>query len=152
MFYVTMTDKFMSGWGYAAGKTNKMIVACDTIAQAEQIERVAQRRVAPQGVAEDERRLRGRHRVERVEDALLEALRVERRRRVREAVARQVGHHDGGVRHQRGHHLGPGVGRSPRPVQQQHRRAVASHLHVPVERADAQRAAPRAVRPVASQA
>jgi hypothetical protein len=44
MFYVTMTDKFMSGWGYAAGKTNKMIVACDTIAQAEQIERVAQRR------------------------------------------------------------------------------------------------------------
>jgi hypothetical protein len=44
MFYVTMTDKFMSGWGYAAGKTNKMIVACDTIAQAEQIERAAQRR------------------------------------------------------------------------------------------------------------
>jgi len=44
MFYVTMTDKFMSGWGYAAGKTNKMIVACDTIAQAEQIQRAAQRR------------------------------------------------------------------------------------------------------------
>jgi len=43
-FYVTMTDKFMSGWGYAAGKTNKMIVECDNIEQAEQVERAAQRR------------------------------------------------------------------------------------------------------------
>lgn len=44
MFYVTMTDKFMSGWGMAEGKTNKMIVQCDNIAQAEQVERAAQRR------------------------------------------------------------------------------------------------------------
>jgi len=43
-FYVTMTDKFMSGWGAANGKTNKMIVECDTIEQAEQIERAARRR------------------------------------------------------------------------------------------------------------
>ncbi len=39
MFYVTMTDKFMSGWGMAAGKTNKMIVECETWQQAEQVER-----------------------------------------------------------------------------------------------------------------
>ena len=44
IFYVTMTDKFMSGWGAANGKTNKMIVECDTIEQAEQIERAARRR------------------------------------------------------------------------------------------------------------
>jgi hypothetical protein len=44
MFYVTMTDKFMSGWGYAAGKTNKLIIVCQTLAQAEQIERAAHRR------------------------------------------------------------------------------------------------------------
>ena len=43
-FYVTMTDKFMSGWGAAVNKTNKMIVECDTIEQAEQIERAARRR------------------------------------------------------------------------------------------------------------
>jgi hypothetical protein len=44
IFYVTMTDKFMSGWGAAAGKTNKLIIACDTIAQAEQVERAGRRR------------------------------------------------------------------------------------------------------------
>jgi hypothetical protein len=44
IFYVTMTDKFMSGWGAANGKINKMIVECDTIEQAEQIERAARRR------------------------------------------------------------------------------------------------------------
>ena len=40
-YYVTMTDKFMSGWGMAKDKTNKMIVVCDTWQQAEQIERAA---------------------------------------------------------------------------------------------------------------
>lgn len=44
MFFVTMTDKFMSGWGMAAGKVNKMVVQCDTLAQAELIERNAKRR------------------------------------------------------------------------------------------------------------
>jgi len=44
MFYVTMTDKFMSGWGYAQGRINKLIVECNTIDEAEQIERTARRR------------------------------------------------------------------------------------------------------------
>ena len=33
-YYVTMTDKFMSGWGNARGKINKFIVICDTLDQA----------------------------------------------------------------------------------------------------------------------
>lgn len=32
-FYVTMTDKFMSGWGQAAGKTNKLVIGCDNYEQ-----------------------------------------------------------------------------------------------------------------------
>lgn len=43
-FYVTMTDKFMSGWGMAKGKTNKLIIECDTYEQAAIIERNARRR------------------------------------------------------------------------------------------------------------
>jgi len=44
LFYVNMTDKFMSGWGMAKGMTNKLIIECQTIEQAEQIERVARYR------------------------------------------------------------------------------------------------------------
>ena len=33
--YVTMTDKFMSGWGQAKGKINKLIFACDSMTQAQ---------------------------------------------------------------------------------------------------------------------
>ena len=44
MYFVTMTDKFMSGWGLAEGKINKMIVQCDTLAQADRIQRNAKRR------------------------------------------------------------------------------------------------------------
>ena len=44
MFYVTMTDKFLSGWGYAKGRTNKLIVECNTIDEAAQIERAARQR------------------------------------------------------------------------------------------------------------
>jgi len=44
MFYVTMTDKFMSGWGHAQNKTNKLIIECNTIDEAAQIERAARRR------------------------------------------------------------------------------------------------------------
>jgi len=44
MYYVTMTDKFMSGWGRAHGKINKMVVECDTYEEAAQIERAARRR------------------------------------------------------------------------------------------------------------
>lgn len=43
-FYVTMTDKFMSGWGMAEGKTNKLIIECDNYEQAEIIERNARNR------------------------------------------------------------------------------------------------------------
>ncbi len=34
MYYVTTTDKFMSGWGKARGKTNKLIFPCDTYQDA----------------------------------------------------------------------------------------------------------------------
>jgi len=33
-FYVSMTDKFLSGWGMAEGKTNKLIFICDTLEEA----------------------------------------------------------------------------------------------------------------------
>lgn len=42
--YVTMTDKFMSGWGMAERKTNKLIVVCDSWKDAETIERNAKKR------------------------------------------------------------------------------------------------------------
>ena len=42
--YVTMTDKFMSGWGMAERKTNKFIVVCDSWKDAETIERNAKKR------------------------------------------------------------------------------------------------------------
>jgi hypothetical protein len=42
--YVTMTDKFLSGWGNAANKTNKFIVECENWEQAQTIERNAHRR------------------------------------------------------------------------------------------------------------
>ena len=43
-YYVTMTDKFMSGWGMAANKTNKLIIECDSYKDAELIERNAKKR------------------------------------------------------------------------------------------------------------
>jgi hypothetical protein len=43
-WYVTMTDKFMSGWGMADGKTNKLIIQCDTYEEAKTIERNAKQR------------------------------------------------------------------------------------------------------------
>lgn len=42
--WVTMTDKFMSGWGRAQGKTNKFIVECDNWEQAWVISQNAKRR------------------------------------------------------------------------------------------------------------
>ena len=38
MYYVTMTDRFMSGWGPATGKTNKLVIECETYEQAEKLE------------------------------------------------------------------------------------------------------------------
>jgi hypothetical protein len=43
-YYVSMTDKFMSGWGMASNKTNKLIIACDTYEQASRIQRNANKR------------------------------------------------------------------------------------------------------------
>ena len=40
-WYVTMTDKFMSGWGGAKGKINKYVVICETGEQARRIEKNA---------------------------------------------------------------------------------------------------------------
>ena len=34
MFYVTMTDKFMSGWGLARDKINKLVISCNSYAEA----------------------------------------------------------------------------------------------------------------------
>jgi hypothetical protein len=34
MYYVTMTDKHMSGWGHAEGKINKLIFECETLKDA----------------------------------------------------------------------------------------------------------------------
>jgi hypothetical protein len=33
--FVTMTDKFMSGWGPATGLINKLVIECDTAEQAQ---------------------------------------------------------------------------------------------------------------------
>ena len=43
-YWVTMTDKFMSGWGMAAGLINKYIIECDNYKDAETIERNAHKR------------------------------------------------------------------------------------------------------------
>lgn len=42
--WVTMTDKFMSGWGMADGKINKLIFECDSLEQAEIVEENAAKR------------------------------------------------------------------------------------------------------------
>ena len=43
-YYVSMTDKFMSGWGEAKGLINKFVIECDTYEQALTIERNADKR------------------------------------------------------------------------------------------------------------
>ena len=43
MVYVTMTDKFMSGWGMAKGKINKLVIECENSVQAEKIADYARR-------------------------------------------------------------------------------------------------------------
>lgn len=44
MYYVTMTDNFMSGWGDARGKINKLVIECGTYSEAAQIARAARQR------------------------------------------------------------------------------------------------------------
>lgn len=43
-FYVTMNDTFMSGWGHAEGKTNKLIIECETLEQVETVMENAENR------------------------------------------------------------------------------------------------------------
>ena len=42
--YVSMTDKYLSGWGGSKNKINKYVVECDNREQADQIEMAAHRR------------------------------------------------------------------------------------------------------------
>jgi hypothetical protein len=44
MYFVTMTDTFMSNWGMAEGKINKLIFECETYEQAEIVFNNAQNR------------------------------------------------------------------------------------------------------------
>lgn len=44
MYWVNMHDKFMSGWGEAAHGRSILCIECDTLAQANAIERAAQDR------------------------------------------------------------------------------------------------------------
>lgn len=43
-YFVTMTDKFLSGWGGAQSRIAKYVVECDTLEQARHIERAANQR------------------------------------------------------------------------------------------------------------
>ena len=44
MYYVTMTDKFLSGWGKSEGKINKLVFECETYMEAEIVEKNANNR------------------------------------------------------------------------------------------------------------
>lgn len=44
MYYVTMTDKFMSGWGMARHRANKLIFLCDTFEEARTVAENAEAR------------------------------------------------------------------------------------------------------------
>ena len=44
MYYVSMTDEFMSGWGHANGKTNKLVLGCNNWKEALLVKRNAQDR------------------------------------------------------------------------------------------------------------
>lgn len=44
MYYVSMNDTFMSGWGRAEGLTNKLVFVCDTLEEALIVQRNANRR------------------------------------------------------------------------------------------------------------
>jgi hypothetical protein len=43
-YYVTMTDSFMSGWGEAEDKINKLVFECETMAEAYTVADNAERR------------------------------------------------------------------------------------------------------------
>lgn len=43
-YWVTMTDSFMSGWGCAEGKINKLIFECESLKEARIVEENAKNR------------------------------------------------------------------------------------------------------------
>lgn len=43
-YYVTMTDKSMSGWGMAANKINKLVFECENFEEAERVKAKAETR------------------------------------------------------------------------------------------------------------
>ena len=43
-YYVCMTDKFMSGWGMAEGRKNKLVIECDHWDVAQHCEYLARKR------------------------------------------------------------------------------------------------------------
>lgn len=43
-YYVSMTDKFMSGWGMADNRTNKLVIECDSYEEALIVQDNAQHR------------------------------------------------------------------------------------------------------------
>lgn len=44
MYYVTMTDRVLSGWGNAKGKINKLIFVCKDMSEAMTVEQNANNR------------------------------------------------------------------------------------------------------------
>ena len=44
MYYVTMTDTFMSGWGHSRDKINKLIFVCKSFQEAQVVMENAQNR------------------------------------------------------------------------------------------------------------
>lgn len=44
MYYVTMTDRFMSGWGLSDNRTNKLVIECDNLKDAYKIKDNAEKR------------------------------------------------------------------------------------------------------------
>lgn len=44
MYYVSMTDKFLSGWGMADGRINKLIFECDNYEEAQIVKGNAENR------------------------------------------------------------------------------------------------------------
>lgn len=43
-YYVNMTDTFLSGWGHAKNKKNKLLIGCDTYKEAETVAENAKHR------------------------------------------------------------------------------------------------------------
>lgn len=49
-YYVSMLDKFMSGWGPAEGKMNRLVIECDTVEEAQIVRDNARARSEMSGI------------------------------------------------------------------------------------------------------